>query len=67
MLLQTVIAATAPTIAALAVWRGSRRVPVAWMERIEAKLDDLIDWQVDHERQHKTKCPIGISDKRGAA
>lgn len=52
-----VIASAAPTIAALAAWRRPRGV--AALERLEAKVDDMLDWQVQHERDH-----IRLADRR---
>jgi hypothetical protein len=59
---QTVLITVPPTIAALAAWRASKRAvhqtngmlqdPLA---RIEAKLEDLLDWQVRHERTHRAE------------
>jgi hypothetical protein len=53
-MLEIAIASIAPLIASAAMWRGSRRVPVAAIERIEAKVDDLLQWQVNHAREHKS-------------
>lgn len=54
-----IIAATAPTIAALAAWRASHKAvqqtnghiqgPLA---RIELTLGDMLEWQVRHDRLH---------------
>jgi hypothetical protein len=45
-----IVASLPPTIAALAAWRRPRGT--AALERIEAKLADLIGWQIDHDREH---------------
>lgn len=62
-MLVAVIASVPPTIAALAAWRGGWGVP-AKLERVEAILEDLLDWQVDHDRQHKANV-TPIRPRRG--
>jgi hypothetical protein len=57
-MLEAVVATIPATFAALAAWWGVRGGP-AWRERMEAKLDDLLDWQVSHERDH-----ISLSHRR---
>lgn len=49
-ILTLAIASLAPTIAALAAWRRPRGV--AALERIEARIEDILDWQVAHDRTH---------------
>lgn len=48
------VASLPPTIAALAAWRGSRRDP-AGVGRIEAMVEDLMDWSIQHDRLHRTE------------
>jgi hypothetical protein len=52
-MLITLVATIPPTLASLAAWWGVRGGP-AWRERIEAQLKDLLAWQIDHGREHKT-------------
>lgn len=53
--LTTFIATIPPTIASLAAWRhvraNGRGTLRAQLERIEDKVDDLVLWRRDHERQ----------------
>lgn len=50
-MLSAAVATIPATFAALAAWWGVRGGP-AWRERMETKLDDLLEWQVAHEREH---------------
>ncbi len=50
-MLITLVASVPPTIAALAAWAGARRDPRG-LAGLDAKLDDLLQWQVEHEREH---------------
>lgn len=50
-MIAAVVATIPATVAALAAWWGVRGGP-AWRDRMETKLDDLLDWQVAHEREH---------------
>lgn len=52
-MIEAVCVAVASVTAAFAAWRGNGRVPVAWMERADAKLDDILDWQLAHDRLHR--------------
>lgn len=47
----TLVAAVPPTIAALAALVAARRDPRG-LASLEAKVDDLLSWQVEHERDH---------------
>jgi hypothetical protein len=46
----TVVASLAPTIAAVAAWRRPRGA--AAIERIEQMVEDLMQWQIRHQREH---------------
>lgn len=47
------LVATVPaTIASLGAWLAARGAP-AKLIRIEAALDNMLDWQTQHERRHK--------------
>lgn len=52
-MLIAVVASVPPTIAALAAWWGVRGGP-AWRDRMEKNIDSLLEWQVDHAREHKS-------------
>lgn len=47
-----IIASVAPTLAALAAWWGTRKDPAALM-RVEAMVNEMMDWQCAHERKHR--------------
>jgi len=59
-MIETLIIALPPTIAALAAWRASRKAVAQTnghvegpLRRIEAQLDDVLAWQIRHERDHR--------------
>lgn len=66
MIVETLILTLPPTIAALAAWRASNKAvrqtnghlegPLA---RIEAKIENVLDWQTNHERAHRADARLG--------
>lgn len=53
-MLIAVLAGIPPTLAALAAWRVAGR-PTPNVERIEAMVHDILDWQITHDRMHRGK------------
>lgn len=49
-MLYALVAAIPPTLAALGAWFVPRRRPE--MIRMEAMIENIMDWQVGHERHH---------------